>query len=475
MMKKCLSFLLVLLLLSICCSGAFAVFAADPAFVPVMRLVVASDTHVKTSSAENARRIGAMMDMAYDLADGDSAYSGIDALLVCGDLTDNGTAAQFDLFQSTVDSALRNGTRFLGVVARGHDGFTMPFADMRNYYASVSGNTPEFHTVINGYHFIGVSGSSSPDGPYAYNDPSQVQWLREQLALAVAEDAQKPVFVMHHEHVYDTVYGSSEEGWGLRSFSDVLAQYPQVVDFSGHSHYPLNDPRSLWQGAFTAIGTGAIYYAEFWIDGKTVHPEGYGQVATCWIVEADAQHRIRLRGMDVLARQCLCEYILDNPADPANRSYTPEKRAAASEAPVFAPNAAVRLDADGRSAVLTVPAAQSTDGMPVVLYRAAAVDEKGKQVASAWTLPRYYTADTQETITLRLSDLPDGAYTVRVTAQNAYNKTSAPLETTFAVGSGTITDDAGGSAGGSGISGFFQRIAQWFRDLFRTISGWFRR
>ena len=39
--------------------------------------------------------------------------------------------------------------------------------------------------------------------------------------------------------------------------SDVLAKYPQVVTFSGHLHFPLNDPRSIWQASFTSFGCGS--------------------------------------------------------------------------------------------------------------------------------------------------------------------------------------------------------------------------
>ena len=39
-----------------------------------------------------------------------------------------------------------------------------------------------------------------------------------------------------------------------------LSAYPNAVAFSGHSHYPLTDERSVWQGAFTSIGTASLSY-----------------------------------------------------------------------------------------------------------------------------------------------------------------------------------------------------------------------
>ena len=131
----------------------------------------------------------------------------------------------------------------------------------------------------------------------------------EELKKAVADDPTKPIFVMQHEHISGTVYGSLDnEGWGMPDFAEILKDYPQVVDFSGHSHYPLNDPRSIWQGEYTALGTGGLYYAEITVDDvKTVHPEGYRFASTFWVVEIDSQNRIRLRAVDLLAEKLGCK------------------------------------------------------------------------------------------------------------------------------------------------------------------------
>ena len=430
-MQKLLS-----VLLSVCAvlSGLFAQMIpvkapADPGeFTPVLRFIAASDTHVQAFEAKGTVRIRKMLRLGEAIARADAAYDRLDAVLIAGDLTDNGRKDQFNGFYAAVKSCLPAETRFLGVVARAHDGWTMDRKTAHEYYTSLTGNAPDFHTVIGGYHFIGLSASDNDDVHY---DEGQVAWLRAQLEAATAEDPQKPVFVMHHEHVRNTVYGSSEfEGWGETFFSDVLKDFPQVVDFSGHSHYPLNDPRSLWQGAFTAVGTGAIHYAEFTIDDvRTYHPDDRGQVATCWIVEVDAANRIRLRGLDILAGEYLCEYILENPADPANRDYTPEKRAAASKAPVFGANAAVKATRIGDKLNLTVPAAASADGMPVTLYRAYLINAAGEEAAKTWTLPKYYKAGNEKTISLSLEIPEKGSYTVRVVAETAYGVQSAPLET----------------------------------------------
>lgn len=443
------------------CSVSCLVSAAEgAAFTPVFRFVAASDTHVRDDNDVNAERIGKMMSLAYSVADADPSYQNVDALLIAGDLTNDGTKTEFDKFSGAVRNALREGTQFLGVVAKNHDGYKMIRKEMRAYYSSVTGNDADFHSVIGGYHFIGVSASTRNTEHY---DSGQLKWLRQQLNEAVADDPAKPVFVMHHEHVRDTVYGSSAfDGWGVTYFTNILKDYPQVVDFSGHSHYPLNDPRSIWQGAFTAVGTGAIYYAEFTVDKtRSYHPEGNGEVATCWIVETDARNRIRLRGYDINAGECLCEYILDDIANADARQYTPEQRKAASSAPEFDEGATISVTAEKARCSIVSPIAESTDGMPVVLYRAYAKDEHGTVAAESWTLPKYYQAGAQDSISLELNDLGAGEYTICVVAENAYGGRSEALETVVSV------------EGESAFKSFFKRIGLWFRRLFDAIKGLF--
>ena len=433
MMKKLLKLLALVCVLLFTWSAVSAVAAAaDTAFVPVMRFVASSDTHVRDNSDMTRDRIGKMMTLAYACADADPNYQTIDALLVAGDLTHDGTKTEFERFQTAINAALRPETAFLGVVAKNHDGYELSREELRAFYQQLSGNDADFHTVIGGFHFIGVS--VSPNKAVQY-DTKQLQWLKKQLDIAVADTPDQPVFVTHHEHNIETVYGSSVyDGWGVPYFKAILNQYPQVVDFSGHSHFPLNDPRSVWQGRFTAIGTGAIYYSEFTVEGlRSYHPADSEQTATCWIVEVNAKGDLHLRGMDVEAGKQLCDYVLPNPANSKNRDYTPAKRKAASKAPVFASDAALTATPTFGGCTVQAPAASSADGMPIVLYRAMAKDKLGATVSKTWTMPQYYRAVEQNTIDLELQGLSAGDYTVTVVAETASGVQSAPRKTTVHV------------------------------------------
>ena len=445
------------LLLGVCAFAAAA--EIETPFVPVVRFIASSDTHVKGDDDVNLLRIGKMLDIAYAAAESDENYKQLDAFLVAGDLTHNGTQEEFDRFWNAVSAGLRGNTKFLGVVAKNHDGWTVGREELHAMYSALTGATPDFHTVIDGYHFIGLSVSANKKYHY---DKNQKQWLKEQLDAATAEDPNRPVFVVHHEHNRNTVYGSSAyDGWGMKHLRGILKKYPQVVDFSGHSHYPLNDPRSVWQKEYTAIGTGAIYYTEVTTAGvRAYDPPDCQEVGTFWIVELDAAHNMHLRGYDVEANEMLCEYTIKNPADPANRDYTPEKRKASSVAPAFDLDAALTVTTDFGKCTVQAPAARSIDGMPVVLYRAKAKNRFGYTSAKDWTLPPYYRADNPDTVEFELDALGAGTYTVTVVAETAYGVESKPLDTIVTV------------EGKKGFAHFFEAVGNSFRsakEFFRQL------
>ena len=374
-------------------------------FTPVIRFVACSDSHLKTAAGVGSHRLEKTAKLAYAIAKADDEYNNLDAFLINGDITNDGNIDQFAGFKVIADKYIKSETELLPIIANNHD-----FRNMKKqtvaYFSQLMGKDTDYHKVVNGYHFIGIS-TSDVEG----------------------------VFVSQHEHVLNTVYGSSDfDGWGIDDFSDILEQYPQVVDFSGHSHYPLNDPRSVWQGSFTAIGTGALAYMELTVENqRKVHPTGNSLEAQFWIVELDKDSNMRLRGIDLIEQKILCEYILANPANPANREYTPEKQAARSTAPVFNENAELKVTKLAKSVTVKFDAAQSASSEPIFLYKVKVINSDGEVVKSDWVLPKYYSATVEKTERLKLGKFEEGDYTVSVTAETAWGVQSESITTDFTV------------------------------------------
>ena len=432
-MKRVLSFFVALSTFVLSLVAPFNSVKApedDEDFAPVLRFVIASDTHIQAVGDVRCHRIQKILSLAYNEAKQDASYNKLDAAVFAGDLTDDGRYDEFVGFRSAVDSVRKKDeTQFLAVVAKSHDGNSHG-KDSLSAYESLSGMSSDFHTVINGFHFIGLSASKTQGDHYS---EYQRVWLAEQLREAAADDPQKPIFVTHHEHVRDTVYGSTvEDGWGIEYFKDIFQQYPQIIHFSGHSHYPINDPRSIWQGAFTAVGTGAVYYAELTVDGEnSVHPTHSRSIAQAWIVEVNAQNEVRLKGYDALSGTLLCKYTLHDVANADAREYTPDQQQAKASAPAFAADAKASLvKIPGGKVRVSVPAAESTDGNIIFIYRLTVTDASGNVVDEQKLVNDYWLANSYKTI--RMTASAKSGCTVSVIAENAYGMQSAPLTATVA-------------------------------------------
>lgn len=404
-------------------------------FTPVVRFTVASDVHIQVPGDIQCHRMAKMLRTGYAVAEADANYKNLDGVVFAGDITDNGWHSEYLAFQSIMNAGLKEETQPMVIIAKSHDCSTYK-KDALDFFESLSGLTTDFHHVMNGFHFIGISTTHDRDTDDKYTE-TQLDWLDAQLAQAAADDPAKPIFVTHHEHVANTVYGSREEygeGWGTPEFYDIFARYPQIVDFSGHSHYPVNDPRSIWQGDFTALGTGTMDYFEFMIDRETIHPKNNHHASQMWIVEVDANNRLKLRGYDLMTDTFVCEYLIENPADKSTFAYTPEKRAASSTAPVFDANTDVKIKKliDGTRRV-DIPAARSTDEKVVFIYRVYVLDEAGNPVNDFWELSGYYFSPPPKTVQVKIGKLAKGTYTLKIVAENAYDMQSEPITTTLIV------------------------------------------
>ncbi len=413
-------------------AAIFTVFSAMPDvapmqvepdlnFVPVLRFVVSSDSHVKKYGDEKTQRIMKMINTGYAAAEADPNYQRLDAALLIGDTTDTGLPSTFISIKAAVKKVLTGDTDFLAVAAKNHDSYLSRIS--RLYISGISEDKADFHKVINGYHFIGLSASPTSFKHYTKH---QLEWLDEQLSKAVAADPEKPVFVFQHEHIYNTVYGSfPEDTWGVEYFTDILNKYPQVIDISGHSHYPANDPRAIWQGSFTAINDGGLNYYEFTIDGaKSQHPESSDNMAHMLLVEVDAANRVKVRVCDMNAEAVLAEYLIDNVNEPNKTKYAFETRKAAASAPVFAKEPEVSCE--GKTVtVKTSPATPSAEDV-VFIYRVEIINENGETAATAKKLGDYYKTPICGDIELSAEVQEAGKYTVKLVAEDAWGLVSEP-------------------------------------------------
>ena len=394
-------------------------------FIPVMRFVAASDTHIEDFGDVGSQRTSKMLKTAYAISDADEDYKNLDAVVFSGDITDNGKKKSFYAFTAITDNEIREGTERLAVVSKAHDGYSMSYNSLK-FFTGLTGQETDFHRVIGGFHFIGISRSAT----LKHYTNAQVKWLDENIAAAVAADPEKPVFVFQHEHVRDTVYGSSKsDGWGLDVFSDVLVKYPQVVHISGHSHFPANDPRAVWQGSFTAINDGGLAYYELAVDGRNGQfPEEKERQSQVLIIEVDADNRVLVKVLDVDEGKIMREFLIDNITEENKTKYSFETRKEAATAPVFSEGAELKYEKKDGKHYITVPQANVSEDNEVFIYRINVLNDKGKVTYKDWTFSDYFFSDMPESITFDGFITLRNNFTVRVYAEDVWGNQSEPLE-----------------------------------------------
>ena len=112
---------------------------------------------------------------------------------------------------------------------------------------------PIWKKTIKGYTFIGAHWD-------VWQGVSAIEPYMKEHAAELRGD--RPFFYIQHPHPKDTCHGPWAWGCDDGIASRALSQFPNAIAFSGHSHHPLTDERSIWQGAFTSIGTASLRYID---------------------------------------------------------------------------------------------------------------------------------------------------------------------------------------------------------------------
>lgn len=300
-------------------------------FEPVIRFLATSDVHYKYGIEKEPERFERGMRLAYEYAN-NSSYKNIDALYVVGDFANSGSVKEMLRFRQSLRNVILPETEIVLTLAS-HEFSDAGEAKAVERLEDIFSQKPDNHKIIKGFHFISLSTEQG-----CRIKEAKKTWLKEQLEAAVKDDFRKPIFCFQHPHLSDTVYGSIN--WGEDDIIDILMDYPQAVDFSGHSHAPINDPRSVHQKYFSSFGTGSFSYFELDEFDKmygTVPPDA-AECAQFLIVEADAQNRVRVYPFDVLSGKFFNDgWLISNPAEPDSFIYTDE-RYRNSEKPYFEEN-----------------------------------------------------------------------------------------------------------------------------------------
>lgn len=423
-----LSFALLCTVVTVCWSlvqiskvgvtGALPEVPAD--FAPTVRFIVFTDTH------KEYERIADCIDTAYTLYDNDEAYKGIDAFFSLGDFTSIGNEPDYDQYIEVLNEHVRKETLIVTILGN-HE---VKNKEALTLYKEKFGCSPDTVHEINGFSFICFS--SYPHITEWTYPHSEIKWLKDSLEAAESKNDVKPIFIMQHPHNFGTVYGSTV--WCSPQTNRVFSGHNRVVCFSGHSHFPMNDPRSINQTTYTNIGCGAM--ARFEVDKNYIvgqHPRDYDTAAQFCIVEADDDGSVRIIEYDLNSDSVINDYYIENVNTPESYAYTYKNMKAQDTAPTFPEDTAASARRnDENDWVITFNKADTR--FIVHDYKIVIYDESGKKIYSHTFLNDYYSITNEDTTYFEIGSdtLESGKkYTAELTAISAYRQKSEPKRIEF--------------------------------------------
>ena len=237
-------------------------------------------------------------------------YPNTSGIFTTGDNTDMGSINHYGMFKDILAEAYGDEKPNVYLGFGNHD--YMYFMDSVGGYNEAvrifkqqSGAPNSYYTVtVNGYKYIFLcSDVKEHEGSI---EQEQLDWLKNELKSV---DKNEFAFVILHQPILNTVAGSlaNQEKTGIGNgdkLREILKDYPNIIMFSGHSHYALDEEQNIYFGNGSDanyVNCGVLAYLR--------QNDEYGSNATYIEVYEDY---ILVRGRDIVSSKWIAnaQYVI---------------------------------------------------------------------------------------------------------------------------------------------------------------------
>lgn len=368
------------------------------------------------------------------------AKNGLDAVVFCGDQTQDGKREQAELFASIIKEEFDVSKTPIVIAHGNHDVYWSGCMSRAEFVDAYGLDMYQFdqdmnsiykgnrHVEINGYHFLTVDIVTYMPNYNTLTAETET-WLRNTLDRITAQDPNSYVFVACHSPAKDTVYGSMTDdvkdtgNWGASAQLDsVLKEYPQVILLTGHTHYGLNLETNINQSTYTQINSGSSSDIEF----DMLTPDNRRSFSQGMIIEIDKDNNVRITRVDIAKDMVIKDpwYIDAYKEDGSSLTrYSKETRLANNRAPQFPSGMEV---VEVSSSELRIDFKAAVDDDMVFYYEVEVLNENGAIIASKKIVTPFYNDPQLENMPKSYSTTFTGnfkyPYTVKIRAYDCYYK-----------------------------------------------------
>lgn len=409
-------------------SGVSAVTSEDS----VATIAIFSDVHIGKKNTTPEAKFERAMAVLPKLA------PNLDAICFGGDITDQGTDAQYKKFLEILNEHIDTSIPKLycmgnheyfrdGVVRFGGESKAF-LEECKTAYKNLIGDL-DTHKVINGVHVITVSARNS-----AASYEECEKFLIDSVEEAVKDNPNLPIIIVAHQGA-GSFFEGGNAGYTAKTIK-CLQKYPQIIFFSGHTHFALQDVRMIQQDKYTTMQTSTLG-ADFW-NYSTVEedqPENAAVSSQGIIIQVKENGTTEIIRYDFTNGKTIGSTLT---VDYNNFTHIDSQRKKAAGKPSFAQGAVLEAKPDGSNkVVLKFPAATLSDNVSegiIFSYRIRVTDvETGSIVHNKYVMSDYYMGTPMKSeYAYTVTGLKAGGkYTASVTAVSVFDKRSEVITAEF--------------------------------------------
>lgn len=405
----------------------------------VLRFAVMADAHFAVANADVSLRFAHAMSAFYKRAENDKAHNSVDALVFVGDFVDTSYEDNYAELIKSLNQSVKEETKVLACLGN-HEFYlnkdmadlikngikildSHDAADIMQKHLGVGLDTS---VSINGFKFILSSLRYDIKNGKYFNDVENLDWLASELEKAAAED-KKPIFTFAHVCFDKTVAKAVHNQYffnnGFGAPYDIYKKYPQIVNFSGHDHYPLNVENAIHQRDFTSVAAGHLKSGTAGVIDGTVGT----QTSQCLLVEVKQDYSVVINVFDAISNRFMDKtWVIAQPSDKESFVYTDARNKYKNM--VLEPDAVSVSVSEGGAEVTVKPI---KDNPNVIYYKVSATID-GTEVKKVLIPSETWLNNNTESL-VKSIPLEQGEYVINVHAVDSFDNCSNTVKTTISL------------------------------------------